>query len=237
VVDRRIDDGQKLVLQLARDSFEVAAAFWLKAAEDAWAHLYLVSNAVDQLGPRDAYRAVQAALQRLAAPSVTLLDVKLISESEPLARAVRKLQRQSKDRRPITVRDGHLGDLFVEEAYLYPPLPRQKRAPVSLGKRRLRTAVQRSSRVDELVAPLTPQESRALEQLVATGISPAQAEYWVRKKREEAGAPSIPAGTVVDARLAAWWGDSPEDDPNPLLLVQAPDGAEGLTFKDNTDPE
>jgi hypothetical protein len=91
--------------------------------------------------------------------------------------------------------------------------------------------------VEQLVAPLSPQESRAVAQLVASGISPSQADYWVRKKREAVQAkPPIPAETIVNARVAAWWGDKPEDDPNPLLLVEASDGAQGLTFKDNTEP-
>jgi len=69
----------------------------------------------------------------------------------------------------------------------------------------------------------------------AFGFAPATAEYWVRKRREQQK-PPIPAGTVVSAEVAAWWGDKPEDDPNPLLRVEAPDGAQGLTLRENTEP-
>jgi hypothetical protein len=88
--------------------------------------------------------------------------------------------------------------------------------------------------MEDVLAPLSAQESRAMEQIVASGASPVQAAYWVRKKRE-VGRPPIPAGTVVDAHVVAWWGDRAEDDPNPLIEVVAPDGAHGFTFKDNTE--
>jgi hypothetical protein len=85
--------------------------------------------------------------------------------------------------------------------------------------------------------PLSPLEQDVYDQLVATGSSREQALDWIRKRREkEHPRPPIPAGTVVHAELAAWWGKKPEDDPNPLFRVKAPDGAEGLTFMDNTEP-
>jgi hypothetical protein len=92
-------------------------------------------------------------------------------------------------------------------------------------------------RAGDVAAPLSPQEVHALGQIVASGISPEQADYWVRKKRElQTESQDIPAGTVVDAYVTAWWGDTPEEDPNPLLLVKSAGGAEGLTFLNNTEP-
>jgi hypothetical protein len=235
LVNRRIDDGQKLLLQLTRDNFDVATAFWLKAPEDAWAHLFIASRVVDQVGPGEAYRALQTSLERLPGLSISLAEIKLISVSNPLTSAARKLQRGAQG--AVQLRGGQVGALSVEEAYLYPPFSRQKRSSVSLGKVRLQQPVEQTSRLDVMLAPLSQQESRALEQLVTSGVSPTQADYWVRKKREETREKQpIPAGTVVNARVAAWWGDNPEDDPNPLLLVEAPDGAQGLTFKNNTEP-
>jgi hypothetical protein len=237
LVDRKIADGQKLVLQLAHDGFDVTAAFWLKGPEDAWAHLFLASRAIDEVGPGEGYRAVQASLQRLPGLSISLTEVKVIGVANWLTGAVRKLQQQAGGQGPIHLRGGQLGNVAVEEAYIYPPLARQKRHLVSLGKRKLKTAVEQTSRMDEMLGPLSAQESRAMEQMVASGISPAQADYWVRKKREqERERPPIPAGTVVNTQVVAWWGESPEDDPNPLLRVEAADGSQGLTLKHNTEP-
>jgi hypothetical protein len=72
---------------------------------------------------------------------------------------------------------------------------------------------------------------------VEGGVDRDRAEYWARKKREaKCSRPPIPAGTVVRTRVAAWWGENPEDDPNPLLEVEAEGGARGLVFKDETEP-
>jgi hypothetical protein len=237
LVDSRIADGQKLVLQLLHDGFEVTAAFWLKAPEDAWAHLFIASRVLDRLGPSEGYRALQASLQRLPGLSISLADIKLIGVANPITGAVRKLQHKAGGEGPIHFREGQIANLVVEEAYIYPLPSRRKPNSLPLGRRKLKTAVEQTSRMDQMLAPLSPQESRALEQIVASGISPAQADYWVRRKREEGREkPSIPAGTVVNARVAAWWGENPEDDPNPLLLIEAPDGSQGLTFNDNTEP-
>jgi hypothetical protein len=237
LVDRTIDDGQKLVLQLARDGFDLTAAFWLKTTEDNWWHLYVASKVVDETGPAGAYRAVQVSLQRLPGTTISLGDVKLIGAGHPLAREVVRILKRSPVRTPARQWGVLLDGVVAEEIYIYPPPLREKRTGLDWEKRRLKTAVQQTSRLDELVAPLTPRERQALERLVASGISPTQADYWIREKREaEHDKPSIPPGTVVKARLAAWWGDRPEDDPNPLLLVEAPDGAQGLTFKERTEP-
>jgi hypothetical protein len=237
LVDRRIDDGQELLLQLAQDGFEVTAAFWLKTAEENWWHLYLASKRVDQDGPAEAYRALQTSLRRLPGTTISLADVKLISASHPLARDVIAVQKRYPGRAASLYHGAQLGGVAVEEAYIYAPLSRQKQNPYALGERRLKTAVEQTTRLDEVLAPLSPQESKALEQIVASGVSPAQAELWVRKKRElERPRPAIPAGSIVRAWVTAWWGDRPEDDPNPLLEVEAPDGARGLTFKNNTEP-
>lgn len=234
LVDSRIADGRKLVLQLIHDGFEVIAAFWLKAPDDAWWHLIIASRVMDQVGPGEAYRALQASLQRLPGLSLSLIEIKLIGAANPLAEAVRKLQQQAGGHRPIHFHGGKLGDLVIEEVYIYPLASRQKRNPITLGKRKLKTAVEQTPRMDERLVQLSSRESRALEQIVASGISPIQADYWVRRKRMEER-PPIPAGTVVNAEIVAWWGDTPEDDHDPLLRVEAPGGVQGLTFKHNTE--
>jgi hypothetical protein len=232
LVDNYIADGQKLIWQLVRDGFEVTAAFWLRAPEDNGWHLFIASRVRDQVGPGEGYRALQASLEHLPGIRISLADIKLIGVANAITGAVRKLQQKAGSHRPITIRSSQLSNLAVEEAYIYPPIPRHKRNGVALGKLRLKTAVERSSHKDELVAPLSPRENRAMDQIVASGISPAQADYWIRKKREEEiEREHIPAGTVVKAQVVGF-----EDDPNPLLLVETADGAQGLTFKNNTEP-
>jgi hypothetical protein len=235
LVDRRIAEGQGLLLQLVQDDFDVTAAFWLKAPEDPFFHLIIASRLVDRVGPGEAYRELQTSHRRVGVTCISLAEIKLIGVQNPIVGDVRKMQKQSGTDRPIHFHGGQLGNVAVEEAYIYPLFSRPKRSPYVLGKRRLKSAVEQSARLEDLVAPPSPQENRALEQIVASGFSPAQADYWVRKKRE-AAYPPIPAGTLVEAHVIAWWGDTPEEDPNPLIRVVAPNGAEGLTLRDNTEP-
>jgi hypothetical protein len=237
LVDRRIDDGQRLILQLVRDGFDVTASFWLKPPEDNWWNLYVASKAVDEDGPAVAYRMLQKSQQKLIGTTISLSDVKLIGASNAIVRDVRKIQRRYSGTAPIRFGGARLGTMTVEEALIYPPVPREQTAPLGLGKKRLKTAVEQTSELDEMLAPLSPKESRAEQLIVASGVSPTQADYWVRKKREEVRQkPPIPAGTIVEAEIVAWWGDTPKDDPNPLLKVVAPGGAQGLTFLENTEP-
>ena len=66
LVDHQIDDVTKLVDQLRRDAFDVKAVFWLFTSEaDQW-FLYIASDAVNQKGITEAYKAVFRVMRRLA---------------------------------------------------------------------------------------------------------------------------------------------------------------------------
>src|SRR5262245_50656148 len=127
LVDRRIADGQKLLLQLAQDGFEVAAGFWLKAPDDTFIHLFIASKVVDQLGPGEAYRKVQQSQQKLQGICISLADVKLIGVQNPIMAGIRQLRKWTTGEKPLHFRGGQLGHLAVEEVYIYPPLARPKR--------------------------------------------------------------------------------------------------------------
>jgi hypothetical protein len=231
LVDSQIADGQKLVLRLVHDGFDVTSACWLKAAEDNGWRLLIASTVVEERGLAPAYRAVQTTLQRFPGTTVSLGDVKVIAASNPITRDLLKIQRRCSGRARVRLGGGEIGGLTIEEAVIYPPPGETKPGLAAFEELKLRTDVEQTSWMDELLAPPSPQETRAVEQIVRElGISPDQAVYWVRQKREHETR-AIPAGTVVNARVIAW-----EDDPNPLLLVEAPDGAKGVTFKNNTEP-
>jgi hypothetical protein len=129
--------------------------------------------------------------------------------------------------------------MSVTEAYIYPNFGPKSSKPkgLQIEKRRLKSAVSQVMSVDELMAPLADDERAVVMRLVQEGADNDHAEYYVREHRELAKHRTpIPAGTTVDAWIVAWWGDKPEDDPNPLLMVESGDGAQGLTNKDNTEP-
>ena len=69
LVEEQIEDGGRLIEQLARDGFDVTGAFWVRSTntyERQW--FYVVSKTVDQAGLHAAYRAVHASIHRIPAP-------------------------------------------------------------------------------------------------------------------------------------------------------------------------
>ena len=234
LVDDRIDDGRQLVAELLRSGFDVTVAFWARTSEDGLWTLYLASPAVDPAKPGGAYRAAYESLGRVPGLAITPAEIHMINDVSPIARDAISVRGRYAGRMPTQFHGDRLGNLSVVEAYIYPAFP-SRHGPTSAEERRLKKDVVQVERPEDFL--LTQEEKAAVVQLMAQGVNSQQAEEWVRKKREKQHPRSpIPAGTVVRAWTAAHWGDKPEDDPNPLLMVEAPDGARGLTFKDDTEP-
>src|SRR5437667_238958 len=63
LVREQMEGGQKLVEQLAKNGFPLKAAFWRKEDDDSRWHLYLVTPLVEERGPFEAYRQIEAAIQ------------------------------------------------------------------------------------------------------------------------------------------------------------------------------
>jgi hypothetical protein len=236
LVGNQIDDGQKLLDRLDRDGVNVLAACWAKPAdEDRWS-LYIATPVVDEKGAIEAYREVYRVLRAMRSFWITDSDIKLIGEKHPVTKDLLDLLRRHPGVGGAQSTRLLLGGTPTEEVYTYaPPRPRDTRS--DLGLRRLKSGVQQRLHPNDLTAPYTPEERQAVAQLEASGMSPDQAKYWIWKRREkDREARSIPSGAIVRANYAAWWGEKPEDDPNPLLLIEAGDGAQGHTFLDNTEP-
>jgi hypothetical protein len=122
LVDYRIRDGQRLVNQLARDGFGVAAAFWLKARDDGPWHLYIASPSVRREKVGEAYRFVYAALSKLPGPGLSLSEVKLVESGDPVAREVDEFLRRYPGPNGTRLPHPVLGGMAFDEAYLYPPV-------------------------------------------------------------------------------------------------------------------
>jgi hypothetical protein len=233
LVDDQIDDGQGLLARLARENIPVRAACWVKPVdEDRWS-LYIATPLMDEKGPIGAYREVLRVMRLLGPRWVTSSDVKLIGEKHPLTGELLELLRRHPGRTPIRSRGPMLGGLFAEEVYVYPPA--LGLAASVVGQRRLKKPVEQIARPEDVV--LTEQERAVRNQIVSSGVSLGDAEKWVRSRRSpQPLRPPIPAGTVVQSWVTAFWGNRSEDDPNPLLVVEAPDGARGLVLKNDTEP-
>jgi hypothetical protein len=123
LVDRVIDDGQKLVEALRQHGFDMSAAFWLKASEDDRWSFYIVSPAVDREGLAHAYRRLHPLVRAMPQPFwIDPLAIKLIGPSNPIAQDVLAIHGRAGPPHVSPIRWGgrKLGNVNVEDAYLYP---------------------------------------------------------------------------------------------------------------------
>jgi hypothetical protein len=238
LVNEQIEEGQMLLDRLSGEAIPVRGACWVKPVEvDRWS-LYLTTPLVDEQGATAAYREVYRVLRSLPDARITDSDVTLIGTKHAVAKDLLGVLRRYSDRLPRLLKEGTFGGMSVEEVYVYPPpKPAPRRADYDAGTRRLKRDVEQIPRSKDLTARMTPEEQELIDALVAGGMERERAEYAVRQQREVGRDKlTIPTGTVVRARIARRWGGSRENDPNPLLLVEAPDGGQGLTMMSNTDP-
>ena len=84
LVEFQIDAGQRLLVQLLRDGFRVKTSFWAKTAEEGIWFLYVASPIVEEKGLAGAYRDLQSSLQRLQGIPLSLSEIKLIGQSNPM---------------------------------------------------------------------------------------------------------------------------------------------------------
>ncbi len=120
LVDDRIDDGRKLIAELVRDGFDVTAAFWIKTSEEGLWRLYIVSKAVDTAKIGQAYLPVYACLSRIPDPCISISDIKLVNSTNPIARDAIAVRDRYPGRIPSRFQGKRLGDLAIDEAYIYP---------------------------------------------------------------------------------------------------------------------
>ena len=119
LVGPQIDDVTKLVDQLRRDGFDVKAAFWLYTSEsDQW-YLHIASDAVDQKGLFEAYSALGRTRRQLPDLAIGPFEVKLVAPSDPIAKAIIDFLAQRPTRRPERIRGTRLGNVYIDDAYLY----------------------------------------------------------------------------------------------------------------------
>ncbi|HTU91901.1 MAG TPA: hypothetical protein VMF69_17600 [Gemmataceae bacterium] len=120
LVEEQIDDAQKFINLLLEEGFDVTAAAWVKpTARDEW-RLYIVSKVVEEESLAAAYRALHPALQRLGMPWLLLESIKLIGVSNPIALDILDIQRRFAARIPTRSRTPRLGEMAVDETYVYP---------------------------------------------------------------------------------------------------------------------
>jgi hypothetical protein len=121
LVDAQIDDGQRLLDRLGDEGFVVRAAGWVKPIdEDRWS-LYIVTPAVDQLGPLEAYRRVLRALRSLDDVGITGSEIKLVGEKHAVAQDLVDLLRRLPASSLARFRPPLLGGIPIDDIRVYAP--------------------------------------------------------------------------------------------------------------------
>jgi hypothetical protein len=123
LVGQEIDDGFKLIQELKSKNFDITAAFWLKRDEDSSWYLYIASKDVDDRTKPPAYQTVREAMRALGDDLwIDPFQIKVISANDPMARDL--VATQERYPRAVTSHYGgtRLGDAWIEEAYVYPPI-------------------------------------------------------------------------------------------------------------------
>lgn len=119
LVDDQIDNGQRVIDQFLEDGVEVAVGFWVRNDEGLW-RPYIASPSFDDRKPGENYLKVRESLRKIPDQEVQFWPINLINDQNPAARdAIKIAGRPGKDE-GIRYRGTRLGDLVIEEAYIYP---------------------------------------------------------------------------------------------------------------------
>jgi hypothetical protein len=120
LVETQIIDGERLVKELVRDGFDVTVAFWAQSSEESLWYLYISAPWVDPEKIGEAYIPVFDRLSRIPDPSFGISEVRLIPASSPIARAAVGVRDRFPGGTPARFHGKRLGNLSIEEAYIYP---------------------------------------------------------------------------------------------------------------------
>jgi hypothetical protein len=120
LVENKIDDGESLIRQLIREQFGVEVAFWVKISEEGLWQLWIASPAVDPGNLGEALRKVYAALTNMPDCSVSASEIKLLIDTDPIAREAAALRDRYPRRDPRRYKAKRLGKLAIEELWIYP---------------------------------------------------------------------------------------------------------------------
>ena len=125
LVGELIDDGKRLLERLAAEGVPVTAAFWVKESENGRWYLYIATPLVSEDGDTlEAYRRINAVFRQM--PELFWsgrLQIRAVSPSSPVGEAVVYWQKHYPGKGPFYYPGYRLGDVSVEGAYIYRPIP------------------------------------------------------------------------------------------------------------------
>jgi hypothetical protein len=126
LVEMQISEGQRLIDRLVQEGIAVTAAAWVRESDSGDWYLYLATPLVTEGGgKRPAYRRVNAVIHELQTEGFGMdpYAKKVIGPHDPIAKDMEANRGSRPGGPPTPFRGSRLGDLAVEEAYIYPRPP------------------------------------------------------------------------------------------------------------------
>jgi hypothetical protein len=121
LVAEQIAAGEQLLKDLREHGFGVRIAYWAFTAESGQWTLYLVTDEAER--GAGAYRIVHQAARRLNSVWIEPFDIALLRPSDRPARAIEAYLKSYPARLGTRARGQLIGDVYFENAYIYPPEP------------------------------------------------------------------------------------------------------------------
>ena len=119
LVTHDIDGGRLLFERLEADKVAITAALWLYDPDGDRYRLYIATPEYETSGPLDAYRVVRESLDKLPADlAPELVDVNVVSPSDPIIQAIRKLVRLSTIG-GVRFSRNNVNGIYIEDAWIY----------------------------------------------------------------------------------------------------------------------
>jgi hypothetical protein len=131
LVEMQLNEGQRLIDRLVQAGVEVTAAAWVKESESGDWYLYLVTPLVAEGGAkRPVYHRVNAVIREMQQEGFGMdpFAKKVIGPHDPIARDILANRRRTPGGPPTAFQGSRLGELAVDEAYVYPPMPTREQA-------------------------------------------------------------------------------------------------------------
>jgi hypothetical protein len=125
LVTEQIEDGKRFLERLVAEGVPVTAAFWVKESENGRWYLYIATPLVSEDGDSlEAYRRINAVFRQMPEPfGIGPFRFRAVAPSSPVGEAVVYWQKHYPGKGSFYYPGYRLGDVNVEGAYIYRPIP------------------------------------------------------------------------------------------------------------------
>jgi len=120
LVEKDINEGQRLIVALDKAGFQTKAAFWYYLTDsDEW-RLFIGTPIEEQFGPIKAYGIIQNEIEKLSPPiELSLKDISVLGSNDELISLLRIAVRTGPGISGIRFTRNVINNKFIDDAYIY----------------------------------------------------------------------------------------------------------------------